>query len=89
MDENRNFTATIEAVQFEENETPNLKEVFSQEELYAKYRLAEELKIPFYLIQFFKGKFGIVKVYKSSDDIIELSKLKEKTEEEFIKFWKK
>ncbi|WP_294659883.1 hypothetical protein [uncultured Fusobacterium sp.] len=89
MDENRNFTAAVEAIQFEENETPNLEEVFSKEELYAKYRLAEELKIPFYLIRFFREKFGIVKVYKASDDKIELSKVKEKTEKEFIEFWKR
>lgn len=88
MDENRNFTAAVEAIEYNENENPDLKNVFSKEELYAKYRLAEELEVPFYLIQFFRGKFGIAKVYKSSDDSIELSKIKEKTEEEFIEFWK-
>lgn len=88
MDENRNFTAAVEAIEFEDYEIPDFKNVFSDEELLAKYALADALAVPFFLIQFSKGNYGIRKVYKSSEDIIGLTKIENKNEKEFIDWWK-
>jgi hypothetical protein len=62
MDENRDFTAVIEAVEYDSNETIDLSVVFSRNEINARLILANQLQIPFFIIATQNRIFNIYEV---------------------------
>lgn len=67
MDENRDFTAIVEAVEFEKNESIDLLKAFTKEEVLAKKLLADELSVPIYFVCY---KHNFYYVYSLKEEII-------------------
>lgn len=60
---------------------------FTEEELHAKYILATEIGVPFYIICYSNGLFTILEV-KEKDGSIGIKKSQKFTEQQFIDWWK-
>lgn len=85
LDVNHNFTAAIEAIQYEPNEKIDLEYIFPLIDVRAKYYLANSLKIPFYYIIFKNDIFDLYKITASQD--FQYSHISSFNEIEFINWW--
>lgn len=85
LDVNKNFSAGIEAIQYDDNETIELAKIFPEVEVKAKYYLVKRLNIPFYYMIFKMTKFYIYEVLAEST--IDFKLANEFYEEAFVKWW--
>lgn len=67
MDEQRNFTAIIEAVEYNELEKISIYSVFSTKEIDARLLMARRLGIPFYFVAFQKDNYYIYEIQQDAD----------------------
>ena len=84
-----NFSAALEAVYLDEDEDmENIKKFFSQNELYAKHKLAQKLNIPFYIVAHQKPNdfFNIFTMVLLGNEIV-IGNEERKSFEEFILWW--
>ncbi len=86
MDIDRNFTAIIEAVEYEDYEEIDIGSIFSKDELNARLLLADKISIPFYIITYQREIFSIYECEKNNDVIV--FELKHNFKElEFLNWW--
>ena len=67
MDEERNFTAIIEAVEYNELEQIKINDVFKKEEIEAKLLMAKKLEIPFFFVAYQKGIYYIFEINRNHE----------------------
>ncbi len=87
LDRNRNFTAAVEAIQYEINEVINLEQIFPLIEVKAKYFLAKSLNIPFYYIVFQNKVFEIFEI--TAEQKFQHVHIYRFNELEFVQWWAK
>jgi len=93
MDKNREFTAIVEAIQFEKNEELNVFSAFSEEDVLAKWLIANELSVPLYFVCLKMGVFSIfeaIEILRTENGMlseISLNIVEELNEEEFVSWW--
>lgn len=85
MNDNHDFTMAVEAIEYEDSEIVT-KVPFTQDELYARYILAKQLGVPFYLVFYHKNEFTLSEVILEGCRI-KLSLVKKCNEEEFATWW--
>ena len=85
MDEKYQFTAAVEAIEFEHGE--RIKNPFNNYELTARYVLANNINVPFYIIYFLDDKYHVVKVVDPNDTDLLSKPLLILNEESFIQWW--
>lgn len=93
MSEDREFTAIVEAVQFTDTESLNIYDAFSEEEILAKYLIANELSIPLYFVCLKNGIFNIFTVVEearnSEETFTQITIVQSNRfdEEGFVRWW--
>lgn len=85
LDKDRNFTAGIEAIQFNENENVNLKDIFTELEIKAKYYLTKSLNIPLFFIIYKLNTFSVYRVIVENE--IRFDKVVDLDENNFVKWY--
>jgi hypothetical protein len=78
MDESRNFSAIIEAIQFSDDEVLDIREAFSTEDIMAKFLLSTELDIPLFFVCLHKKVFTILRAFEQKivrDDAVTFSEV--------------
>ena len=87
IDINHNFTAGIEAIQFEFHEEVKLEKIFQLDDVKAKYYLSKALGIPLYFVIHKNKIFTIYEI--SVEEEFHSSLISSFNEPEFISFWAK
>jgi len=82
-----NFTACIEAIQYEDNETINLRAIFPVLDVKAKHHLSTVLAIPFYYLIYKNGHYFIHQVECNPEPTF--TTIADFNEEKFIEWWQK
>jgi len=85
MNDDHNFTAAVEAVEYEDGDDKT-KVPFTERELHARYVLAEEAGIPFYILCYMDRRYKIIRV-RESNHTIRLGMEAQLSEKEFIGWW--
>ena len=85
MDDNGNFTAAVEAVEYEDNEEWSIP--FDTKDINAKFQLAKQLQIPFYIVSYYKCIFHISVVVRSSDNEYHQKMIEELNGNAFFASW--
>lgn len=65
LDSNYNFTAGVEAVEFEADETIDVKNIFRKDDWIAKSCLCNELSVPLYVVTYKSGE-NLISIYEVS-----------------------
>jgi len=88
LDSNNNFTAGIEAVEYEPSEQLDLKDLFTIEEWMAKWSLCNHLSLPLYTLTYKKGT-NFIDVFKVFFDEykIQFYNSNRFTFDQFVKWW--
>ncbi len=87
MNDKHEFTAAVEAVEYEEKDDLT-KIPFNEEQINARYILANAIGVPLYIILYMQEVFKILEVTKKAGRIrLEFNEEK-LTEKEFIEWWK-
>lgn len=85
MNDKHNFTAAVEAVEYEDKDDKT-KLPFTEKVLYARYILAENIQVPFYILCYIDGIYKIIKVREERNHI-KLAVKEQLKEQEFIEWW--
>lgn len=85
MDENHNFTAAIEAVEYRDDEDISTVP-FSNDELFSRVVLADKLGIPLYVVQYKSGIFYII-LTSAKDGKVNFARQKELDAKGFAEWW--
>ena len=85
MDDQHEFTAAIEAVEYEDGDDKT-KVPFTRRELHARYVLAREVGIPLYILCYADGIYKIIRVNEERNQVV-LKLEKNLNENEFIQWW--
>lgn len=85
MDDQHEFTAAIEAVEYEDGDDKT-KVPFTRRELHARYVLAREVGIPLYILCYVDGIYKIIRVNEERNQVV-LRLDKKLNENEFIQWW--
>lgn len=83
LDENRDFSAVIQAIEYDTKEKANIISDLGEESILANYILANELKIPFYIIAYKNGIYYLHEVVEENIDS-HIGKVKLKPLDKFI-----
>lgn len=85
MNDQHEFTAAVEAIEYEDGDDKSIVP-FTESDIHARYVLACEAGIPFYLICYMDKLYKIIKVNEKDDQII--LRMNHKLEEdEFVQWW--
>jgi hypothetical protein len=87
LDIEHNFTAGIEAIQYEVEEVIDLINIFPLQEVKAKYYLTKSLNIPLYFVVYQSNLFKVFKIEIEQEFSSNL--MLEFKENDFIKWWAK
>ena len=63
MSADKHWTAGVEAIQYDDNETVQLERIFPIVQVKAKYYLSKTLGIPFYYVIWQKGVFKVFNIW--------------------------
>ncbi len=85
MNDRHEFTTAVEAVEYE-NGDDKTKVPFSPSELHARYILAKEVDVPFYLICYMDKLYKILRVNENNNQVV-LNFEKHLDEDGFIQWW--
>lgn len=86
LSKDRNWTAAIEAIQYEPNEEINLRKIFPLLEVKAKYYLACSLQIPFYYVVWQNDHFFVYEIQVKEEQFIS-SLLYDFNEWQYVEWW--
>lgn len=90
MDENNNFTAGIEYIEFDKNEEINFEKCFKRKfQIDAKFYVTEKLGIPLFFIGYKNNCFNIFKVSKNNAKKFNFEKTNSLDDKEFVNWWRK
>lgn len=87
MDTHRNFTAAVEAVELEANEEIHVSEIFTEDELRAKYLLATSIQVPLFIITCRIDEFIIYNVSLDSNQHIFFKEVLVCDSNGFVNWW--
>lgn len=85
MNDKHDFTAAVEAVEYENGDNKT-KIPFTENDLYARYILAKQVGIPFYILCYMDKIYKIIKV-DNENAHVKLRMKEQLQEKEFVQWW--
>lgn len=87
MNANYQWTAAIEAIEFDDDESVQIESVFREDETHAKLILAEAIHVPLYYIVYHQHDFILFRVSRLSSGKLHYKKENTLDETGFINWW--